>query len=82
MPKSASTTPPEVSITFAGFTSRCTTPVRCTAPSASSSEASTFIAKRGSSAPVRARTRSRDSPSMNSITRNAAPGVSGSVASV
>jgi hypothetical protein len=67
MPKSTSLTPPEVTITLLGLTSRCTTPRACAAASAAATWAQISAAERHGSAPP-ARMSASERPSTSSIT--------------
>jgi hypothetical protein len=69
MPKSMTLTVPwGVTITFPGFTSRCTMPLRWLKSSAAQMSAAKFIARSGESTPSRRSTSRRVSPSTYSMT--------------
>ncbi len=77
IPKSVSTTrPPASSSTFAGFTSRCSTPTACAARSARSTRPPMRAASLACSAPSCRSTASRDSPRTSSITIQGRPSCS------
>ncbi len=74
MPKSVSTTrPPFSSSTFPGLTSRCSTPTRCAASSASINLAPIAAASCGSNAPRSTSTSSSEGPSTSSMTMTGRP---------
>ena len=74
MPKSVSSTwPSSASITFAGFTSRCTIPAACAASSASSSAAATRAACATDSGPYCSTCSSSVWPATSCITVHGTP---------
>lgn len=80
IPKSISLGPSRVSITFDGFTSRCTRPSPCTATRARASPAPIARTEASGSGPCAASARSRDGPATYPVATHGT-GASGSASS-